>query len=263
MSKRTKLIRLVVNSVLLVAIVALAVTVYQAGTQRDKNEPITPQLASEDSGRNVSETEESMVDAGTDHVEADLEEEKTAKAEPEEPEPEQEQEAEAAAQTEVTEESVESTDAAAEAESAEAPAVETNFTEESLMNWPLEGQILLDYSMDHTIYYPTLDQYKCSKGIVIQSSEGSPVMAAANGTVTAIEDAADTGTTVVMDMGNGYESIYGQLKDLNIEVGQTVGQGTILGYVNEPTKYFTKEGSNLYFAMSKDGAPIDPIQYLP
>ena len=265
MTKRTKLIRLVVNSVLLVAIVALAVTVYQAGTQRSENEPITPQLASEDSGRETAETKEPMVDAGTDDVEADLKEEKTAKAETKEEEkeePKQEEAAEETAQTEVSEE-VESTDAAASAESVETPVIETNFTEESLMNWPLEGQILLDYSMDHTIYHPTLDQYKCSKGIAIQSSVGSPVTAAANGTVTAIEDAADTGTTVVMDMGNGYECVYGQLKDLNIEIGQTVGQGTILGYVNEPTKYFTKEGSNLYFSMSKDGAPIDPIQYLP
>lgn len=262
MTKRTKLIRLVVNSVLLVAIIALAVTVYQAGTQRNENEPITPQLASEDSGRAAAETGESMVDAGTEDVKADVEEEKTAKADTKE-ESEQEEAAAEAAQAEVTEEEAETADAAAEAESVEAPVVETNFTEESLMNWPLEGQILLDYSMDHTIYYPTLDQYKCSKGIVIQSSVGSPVTAAANGTVTAIEDAADTGTTVAMDMGNGYESVYGQLKDLNVEIGQTVEQGTILGYVNEPTKYFTKEGSNLYFAMSKDGAPIDPIQYLP
>ncbi len=262
MTKRTKLIRLVVNSVLLVAIVALAVTVYQAGTQRNENEPITPQLASEDSGRGAIETKEPMVDAGTDDVEADVKEEKTAKAEKKK-KSKKEEAVEETAQAEAAEEDVESTDAAAVAESVEAPVVETNFTEESLMNWPLEGQILLDYSMDHTIYHPTLDQYKCSKGIAIQSSVGSPVTAAANGTVTAIEDAADTGTTVVMDMGNGYECVYGQLKDLNIEIGQTVGQGTILGYVNEPTKYFTKEGSNLYFSMSKDGAPIDPIQYLP
>lgn len=262
MTKRTKMIRLIVNSVLFVAIIALAVTVYQAGTQRNDSEPLTPQLAAED-GSKVVEEKAPMVDAGTADVEADLEEEKTAKAEQEETETAEESAQEEVAQMEVSEENAESTDASAAAESVEAPVIETNFTEESLMSWPLEGQILLDYSMEHTIYYPTLDQYKCSKGIAIQSSVGSPVMAAANGTVTAIDNAADTGTTVMLDLGNGYESVYGQLKDLNVEVGQTVGQGTILGYVNEPTKYFTKEGSNLYFAMSKDGTPIDPIQYLP
>lgn len=262
MTKRTKLIRLIVNSVLFVAIIALAVTVYQAGTQHSENEPITPQLASEGSNRIVAETEMPMVDAGAADVETELEEEKEAKAEPAE-ESGQEDAPEEIAQAEIPEENAESTDAAAGAESVEAPVIETNFTEESLMDWPLEGQILLDYNMDHTIYYPTLDQYKCSKGIAIQSSVGSPVTAAANGTVTAIENAADTGTTVALDLGNGYESVYGQLKDLNVEIGQTVSQGDVLGYVNEPTKYFTKEGSNLYFAMSKDGAPIDPIQYLP
>ena len=29
---------------------------------------------------------------------------------------------------------------------------EVNFTESSLMQWPVEGQVLLDYNMDHTIY---------------------------------------------------------------------------------------------------------------
>lgn len=262
MTKRTKLIRLVVNSVLLVAIVALAVTVYQAGTKSSENEPITPQLASEDNNRSIAENEMPVVDAETADVETKQEGEEEAKAElPESPE--EETVPEEVAQADVPEENMESTDAAAAAENIDVPVVETNFTEESLMNWPLEGQILLDYSMDHTIYYPTLDQYKCSKGIVIQSSVGSPVAAAANGTVTAIENEADTGTTAILDLGNGYECVYGQLKDLNIEVGQTVEQGAVLGYVNEPTKYFTKEGSNLYFAMNKDGAPIDPIQYLP
>ena len=263
MTKRTKLIKLVVNSVLLVAIVALAVTVYQAGTEHSESEPITPQLASEDSNRAVAETTEApMVDAGTTDVETEKEEEQEAKAElPESPE--EEAAPEEAAQAETSEEDVESADAPAVAENIDTPVIGTDFTEESLMAWPLEGQILLDYSMDHTIYYPTLDQYKCSKGIAIQSSVGSPVAAAANGTVTAIENEADTGTTAILDLGNGYECVYGQLKDLNIECGQTVEQGAVLGYVNEPTKYFTKEGSNLYFAMSKDGVPIDPIQYLP
>ena len=89
------------------------------------------------------------------------------------------------------------------------------------------------------------------------------MLAATNGTVASIEEMSETGTTVVLDLGNGYQSVYGQLKDLNVAVGQTIPQGTILGYVNEPTKYYTEEGSNLYFAMSKDGTPIDPIQYLP
>ena len=247
MTKKTRLIRLIVNSVLVAGIVALAVTVYQAGTRTSNDEPITPQLAAEDERTRISETAAPMVDAGTTDVEADVEADPEADLEVAEAESAEEEE---------------STDASAEAEAA-APAIDVSFTEESLMTWPLEGQILLDYSMDHTIYHPTLDLYKYSKGIAIQSSVGSPVMAATNGTVLSIEEMSETGTTVVLDMGNGYQSTYGQLTDLNVVVGQTIPQGTILGYVSEPTKYYTEEGSNLYFAMSKDEAPIDPIQYLP
>lgn len=255
MTKKTRLIRLIVNSVLVVGIVALAVTVYQAGTQRNSDEPISPQIAAGEDDKALDSTSAPLVDAGTSDVEAQVETQADTKA-TEEPVEEE------VAQAETTEEDTESTDAAAQAE-AVAPVIDVNFTEESLMNWPLEGQVLLDYSMDHTIYHPTLDLYKYSKGIAIQSSVGSPVLAASNGTVASIEEMSETGTTVVLDLGNGYQSTYGQLKDLNVVVGQTIPQGTIIGYVNEPTKYYTEEGCNLYFAMSKDGTPVDPIQYLP
>mgnify|MGYP007071190272 CR=1 FL=1 len=35
-----------------------------------------------------------------------------------------------------------------------------NFTEDSQMLWPVNGQVVIDYSMDATTYFPTLDQYK-------------------------------------------------------------------------------------------------------
>ena len=63
--------------------------------------------------------------------------------------------------------------------------------------------------------------------------------------------------------GNGYQAIYGQLTDLDVAEGDSVEKGEIIGYVAAPTKYYSEEGSNLYFAMKKDGEPIDPIAYLP
>ena len=241
MTKKTRLIRLIVNSVLVVGIVALAVTVYQAGTQRNSDEPISPQIAAGEDDKALDSTSAPLVDAGTSDVEAQVETQADTDTEDDE-EPAEEE----AAQAETSKEDAESADAAAQAE-AVAPVIDVDFTEESLMDWPLEGQVLLDYS----------------KGIAIQSSVGSPVLAASNGTVASIEEMSETGTTVVLDLGNGYQSTYGQLKDLNVVVGQTIPQGTIIGYVNEPTKYYTEEGCNLYFSMSKDGTPVDPIQYLP
>lgn len=131
------------------------------------------------------------------------------------------------------------------------------------MEWPVHGNILLDYNMDQTVYFPTLDQYKLSPAIAVQAAEGASVTAAARGTVYSIEENPQTGTTLTMELGGGYQAVYGQLKDLCVEEGDTIEEGCVLGYINETTKYYSKEGSNLYFAMKKDGKPIDPIAYLP
>lgn len=140
---------------------------------------------------------------------------------------------------------------------------EINFSEDTLMEWPVNGHVLIDYSMDQSVYFPTLDQYKLSPAISVQAVEGAPVVSAVNGTVYSIENDAQTGTTVTMELGNGYQAIYGQLTDLDVAEGDTVTKGSIIGYIAAPTKYYSEEGSNLYFAMKKDGEPIDPIAYLP
>ena len=76
-----------------------------------------------------------------------------------------------------------------------------------------------------------------------------------------IENDEVTGCTVTVDLGDGYEAVYGQLKELNFAKGDYVEAGHVLGYVGEPTKYFTVEGSNLYFELDKDGTPVDPVAY--
>lgn len=139
---------------------------------------------------------------------------------------------------------------------------ELNFNEDSEMVWPVKGKILIDYSMETTTYFPTLNQYKCCNGVVIGAEVGTAVQAAANGTIVSIWEHEETGMTVSMDLGNGYRAIYGQLKGLRAKVGDTIVQGEIFGYVEEPTKYFVKEGANLYFSMKKDGMYVDPMMYL-
>lgn len=142
-------------------------------------------------------------------------------------------------------------------------APEILFSEDTLMEWPVNGNILQDYSMDQTVYFSTLDQYKLSPAIAVGAVEGAPVVAAVNGTVYSVEQDIQTGTTVTMELGNGYQAIYGQLADLTVAEGDTVKKGTTIGYIAQPTKYYSTEGTNLYFEMKKDGEPIDPIAYLP
>ena len=131
------------------------------------------------------------------------------------------------------------------------------------MQWPVEGQVLLDYNMDHTIYFPTLNEYKYSPAIAVGAEVGTPVLAVANGKVVSIVNNEETGLTMTVDLGNGYQAVYGQLKDTAFEPENYMEAGATLGYVSEPTKYYSKEGSNLYFAMTKDGVSVDPLEYLP
>ena len=64
-----------------------------------------------------------------------------------------------------------------------------------------------------------------------------------------------------MDLGNGYQAVYGQLKDVCVSEGQKIGSGELIGYLSEPTKYYTVEGPNLYFELLKDGKPINPLEF--
>ena len=136
-----------------------------------------------------------------------------------------------------------------------------SFPAEEGLLWPMDGNVIMNYSMDATIYHATLDQYKYNPAIIISGAVNSKVYSVAKGKITDISQNEVTGTTVTVDLGDGYQAIYGQLKELNFEVGDYLESGHVIGYVSEPTKYFSVEGSNLYFELQKDGEPIDPIVF--
>lgn len=141
-------------------------------------------------------------------------------------------------------------------------AVPLNFSPESDLSWPLQGDVILNYSMDQTVYFATLDQYKYNPALIIAGKVNDPVNAAATGKITDISANEETGVTVTMDLGNGYSAVYGQLKEVLYKEGATVEAGNAIGYIAEPTKYYSVEGSNLYFELQKDKEPVNPMQYM-
>lgn len=267
---KNRIVKYATNTALLAVLAAAGIGAYQLGTSKPE-ENIQEEQEFVEMEQDIEE--EPMVDVGTTEVEADMENtsgdlagtemENGDNGNTEEPLQEEAAEEDDIRKTEEGElqqtEENEATDTAAGA--VEAPVL--NFSEETQMEWPVNGNILLDYNMDQTVYFPTLDQYKLSPAISVQAAEGAPVLASVPGTVYSIEENAQTGTTVTMEIGSGYQAVYGQLKDLAVEEGTTVDKGTVIGYIAAPTKYYSEEGSNLYFAMKKDGEPVDPIAYLP
>ena len=105
------------------------------------------------------------------------------------------------------------------------------------------------------------DRYKYNPAVIIEGAEGDQVLCGAPGIVKSIDVSAQTGTTVNVDIGNGYELLYGQLKEVPVKVGDYVEAKSVLGYVSQPTKYYSKEGCNVYFEMRKDGQPVNPVEY--
>jgi len=271
MMKKEKILRIALSGALVAAVTVAGVTMYRVESNEKKQESEQEEELAMEEPSGLSEGQREVMENGADEPETtdvtanDAQAENTQALEGGDNTSSQEE----SSQTE--QETPESTEETADGQSSEGTETENtsasvqpeiNFTEDSSMLWPVSGQVVIDYSMDGTTYFSTLDQYKYNSAVVLAAAAGDPVQAAANGNVVSVVENEETGTTVTLDMGNGYQAIYGQLKDLAVTEGQTVESGTVLGYVNDPTKYYVKEGANLYFAMTKDGAAVDPMIYL-
>lgn len=144
----------------------------------------------------------------------------------------------------------------------ESSNAELNFSPDQKLSWPVAGNVIMNYSMENTIYFATLDQYKYNPALIIGCETGDSVKAAADGKIVSIETLDETGTTMIVDMGNGYQTVYGQLKDVTLKEGDACKAGEVLGSVSTPSRYYLKEGSNLYFQLQKDGTAVNPLDYL-
>lgn len=169
-------------------------------------------------------------------------------------------------QTEVIEEALVVEDE--EIQATDAPALSTamqpalTFSDSDTLVWPVVGNVLVNYSMDKTVYFPTLQQYKYNPAIIIQANEGDLITAAAAGKVISVFEDVQIGNAVTMELGGGYEVTYGQLTNILVSEGSYVAMGDIIGEVAAPTKYFSVEGTNVYFKLTKDGEPVNPMSKL-
>lgn len=138
-----------------------------------------------------------------------------------------------------------------------------SYDENTKMIWPAQGEILMDFSKDHTIYDKTLEQYRINDCLSIKADVGTPVKAAATGTVTSIVNDSKGGYTVTLDHGNGWQTTYSQLQEnLAVTENQVVQAGDIIGGVSDPTIYSVALGSHLDFKVMKNGESLNPKSFL-
>lgn len=118
--------------------------------------------------------------------------------------------------------------------------------------WPTTGPISSYFSAGHPL----------GIDIDLYAAPNSPIYAAASGTVTFAggNPCCSYGHYVIVDHGNGLQTLYAHLSQFNVSTGQFVSQGSVLGYGGS-TGYST--GNHLHFEVHVGGSVVDPLIYLP
>lgn len=128
---------------------------------------------------------------------------------------------------------------------------------------PLDGTTVTVFSMTELLYDTTMADWRTHDGIDVQAEEGAAVKTAAGGTVQSVTDDELMGTTVVIDHEGGYSTRYSSLqKDVPVTAGQQVVAGEVIGRVGTTSAAESKMGPHLHFSVSRDGAVIDPRDYV-
>ncbi len=128
---------------------------------------------------------------------------------------------------------------------------------------PLNGEVVTVFSVDQLMYNETLADWRTHDGIDISAVQGTTVLAASSGTVSSVTDDPLMGTTVVINHDGGYQTTYSNLQARpNVEAGETVSAGQIIGAVGRTAAAESAQGPHLHFSVTKDGSPVDPNEYL-
>jgi murein DD-endopeptidase MepM/ murein hydrolase activator NlpD len=96
-------------------------------------------------------------------------------------------------------------------------------------------------------------------GLDIANHLGTPVHATADGRVKVVEVFGGLGKMIAVDHGFGLTSRYAHLSQYNVQVGQTVKRGEVIGYMGN-TGYST--GPHLHYEVLKNGKPVNPFKFI-
>lgn len=128
---------------------------------------------------------------------------------------------------------------------------------------PLVGEEVAAFSVDELKYNETLGDWRTHDGVDIAAEVGTQVLAACSGTVTQVIDDDLMGTSVTIAHDGGYETVYSNLQSVpTVSEGQEVSAGEVIGSVGCTSIAEFAVPAHLHFAVTKDGVPCDPKEFL-
>jgi murein DD-endopeptidase MepM/ murein hydrolase activator NlpD len=116
--------------------------------------------------------------------------------------------------------------------------------------WPVNGPVVSPFGWRWG---------RMHEGIDIGVGYGTPIHAAASGTVVYSGWMSGYGNFVIIDHGGGMATAYGHQSSIAAGNGQSVSQGQVIGYVGCTGHCF---GPHLHFEVRINGSPVDPLGYL-
>ena len=131
---------------------------------------------------------------------------------------------------------------------------------ETTLQWPMETGVSVTLSVPFcSRVHPITGQTTNHSGIDIVLDAGTPVLAAAVGTVTETDFAPVDGQYIVLDHGS-LTTKYCHLSEIQVEVGETVSAGQTIGAVGQTGQ---STGPHLHFEVAQNGSLVDPLSLLP
>ena len=130
-------------------------------------------------------------------------------------------------------------------------------------SYPVKGKIVKDFSGDELVFFETLKDWRTHNGVDISASEGTEVLAAADGTVEKISDKGMYGKTIVILHRDNISTVYSNLNDeVDVEEGNNVLSGTKIGKVGNSATAEALDEPHLHFEVCKNEEYLDPKDYL-
>ena len=129
------------------------------------------------------------------------------------------------------------------------------------LQWPLPVAGTITSQFGHRVD-PITGEVSSHTGTDIACAEGTPILAAADGTVT-VANGLDSwggsyGYYVQIDHGGGLETLYAHCSSICVTTGQQVQAGQVIGYVGHTGR---ATGSHLHLEVSVDGNRADVLRY--